>query len=338
MSALGRGPWALPRAVALRWNRFWFAGTDGLPLGLTRVSVAAAGSFLWAGTLPLLGHYYTDAGEFPTAAARVWSHEAVARFLMLDVLGSLPATAALFAVWGLALAALLLGWRTRLAAWTNWLLTVWFFYRNPSFTNGGDEVFRLVSFHLALGYTAVPVSGRALSLDRRRWARTTGAAAGEIVVPAWPIRMIQVQIGLVYLVAGFWKVVSEPWMDGSALVYALGNPTFSRLGAPDWPGVQPVFAFLTLSVAWWELLFPLLVAGGRRVRLGALAFGVLLHGSILMLMNIGVFPFIMLACYPAFLTADEVRGLLRAPGLRSAVPAPQPSASSSVSTPSGVVP
>lgn len=335
--------------VARGWNRFWFAGVDGLPLGLTRVGIALASFVSWVGTAPLLRHYYTNAGEFPLEGARGWSAEWAARVLMPDTLGAYPAVLALFLVWGVAGAALLVGWRTRLAAWVHWGAYLWFYLRNPTFGNGGDEVLRLVGLYLALAYSALPPARRALSLDRARWLRErggvegtadpaagegwTGDAAGPVLNEAWTVRMIQLQIAVVYLVSGFWKVVAPPWMDGTALVYALGNPAFSRFGLPDWAWVRPLFVAATLAVAWWEFLFPLLVVG-RRTRVPALAFGVALHLGILVFMYIGVFPWAMLACYPAFLTGDEARRLLdrvrRLPGY--------PSASRSASAPSGVVP
>ena len=207
----------------------------------------------------------------------------------------------LFGAWGTLLFAFLVGWRLRWTAPATWLFTTWFFFRNPTFANGGDEVLRLTLLYLALGYVLLPARDRALSLDRRRIG-----GSGPALMPAWPLRLVQIQMCIVYVVAGFWKVVGPPWRDGSALYYALGNSAFSRFGVPDWPGLQPLFMAVTLSVAWWELLFPVLV-GWERSRRGALLFGVGVHGGILVFMNIGIFSFVMLAVYPAFLRPDEAR-------------------------------
>lgn len=327
---------AVVRWVAGTWNRFWFEEVDPTPFALTRIGVAAAGWVLWIGTLPLIRQYYSDQGEFPIAVARGWSAEYMARVGMPEAFGHFWVATLLFCLWGLALAALTLGWRTRLAAWANWVLAVWFFFRNPTFLNGGDEVFRLASLYLALGYSAIPVAGRALTWDRRQATRRGAVDGAAALIPAWPARMVQVQISIVYLVAGFWKVVAMPWYDGSALVYALDNPVFTRWGMPHTQWLQPLFVLLTVTVAWWEFLFPLLAASGR-LRRWSLAFGVSLHGMILVLMNIGIFPFIMLGCYPAFLKGGEARALVarvRA-WLGSDV---QPNASRSADAPSAVVP
>lgn len=320
----------LPTAAAA-WNRFWFRSVDGTAFALVRIGVAAAGLQLWSGTLPLVRQLYSDAGEMPIEVARSWSRELVGRWLMPDAMGAYPAVAALFALWGLALVALGLGWRTRLAAWVNWACFVWLFHRNLYLSNGGDEVFRLVSLYLAFGYTAIPASRRALSLDRRG-ALGAGTVA-EAPHPVWPLRFVQIQIAVVYLVAGFWKVVGPPWWDGSAIHIALNNPAFSRFGAPDWGWLQLPYLALGITVAWWEFLFPALVAG-RRTRRWTLAFGVALHGGILLLMNIGVFPFVMLACYPAFLDEGGARRV--AEGARRVLARLQPSAARSASAASAV--
>lgn len=319
--------------VAGAWNRFWFAEVDGLPLGLARVGIALGSFGSWVGTAPLLRQYYSDLGEFPIEGARTWSVEYAARFLMPDVLGAYPVVVVLFALWGIAMAALLVGWRTRAAAWAHWVLYLWFFLRNPTFANGGDEVLRLTSLYLALAYTVLPPAQRALSLDRRRHLAGGGGGAATRN-PAWTVRMIQVQISIVYVVAGFWKVIAPPWMDGTALAYALGNPSFSRFGMPDWAWLQPLFVLLTISVAWWEFLFPLLAAG-RRTRLPSLAFGVALHLGILVFMYVGVFPFIMLGCYPAFLKGHEARWVVEKVGGLVGVPG-QASEARRVSAPSDV--
>lgn len=295
--------------LARGWNRFWFAEVSALPFGLARIGLSLAGLQLWVATVPLVRRYYSDAGQYPIAEARGWGSEWASRFLMPDVLGSFEAAAVLFGFWGVALMALLLGYRARFAAVAVWLLTLWFHFRNPTFTNGGDEVLRLCTFYVALGFLALPPAARALSLDRLREKRRQPGPHPPARMPAWPLRLIQIQIALVYFVSGFWKVFGPPWWDGSALYYALDNSAFSRFGVPDWAWLRIPFTATTLAVAWWEFLFPALVTW-KRTRRATLLFGVALHGLILVFMNIGLFPFVMVGLYPVFLKPDEVRGLV----------------------------
>ena len=159
---------------------------------------------------------------------------------------------------------------------------------------------RLASLYLGAAFLFVGPSDRALSLDRARALRAAGAsgsALGPTRVPAWPVRLLQIQVSVLYFVSGFWKVIDASWQDGSALWVALASPTFTRFGAPSWAPQWP-FAAGTMLVAWWELLFPALVAVpcARRI---VLAFGAAFHLFILVFMNVGVFPLAMLALYPA---------------------------------------
>jgi len=290
------------RRLTTAWNRFWFREVDGLPLGLARIGFALAALFLWLETVPLLRPYYSDAGEFPIEGARSWGPEYVSRFLMPDVLGSLEAVVVLFTLLLACLVGLLVGYRTRLAAWGAWLLLVWFQYRNPTFLNGGDEVLRLTGLYLAL--------------DRRRTPEGGAGRGARSRVPSWTLRMMQIQVGLLYFVTGFWKLQGETWWDGRAMVYALDNAAFTRFGLPSWSWLQPLLAAAGLVVVFWEFLFPLLVAG-RRTRIPALVVGVLFHCGIFLTMNIGVFAFAVLATYPVFLKAEELRAAGRWLGRRA---------------------
>jgi hypothetical protein len=290
----------LERARAA-WARFWFAEVDGVPLALVRVGFAVASLSTWLSAIPdLRGRYAGSA--FPIAIAREWGTEWLARVTMLEALGGFGVAAALAAVHVAALIALLIGWRTRAAALAAWLLTTWFQHRNPSFLNAGDAVLRLTSLYLAASFLVVAREDRALSVDRSR-ALARGGAVGDLAgptrVPAWTLRMIQIQVCVIYFVSGFWKLGDPAWRNGTALWIALANPVFSRFGAAAW-APRGLFAAGTLTVATWEFLFPVLVAW-RRSRIAALGFGVAMHVFILVFLNTGVFPLAMLALYPAFL-------------------------------------
>ncbi len=316
------------RAFRRGWERFWFAPVDGTGHALVRILYALTGLLLWTETVPTLARFYGATGEFPAAAARLWARSTVARLVLPDFLGSAGAAALLMSVLLVALVALLVGYRTRTAAIVSWALVTWLQLRNPTFLNGGDDVLRLIGFYLAAGYLAIPAGARALSLDRRMAAAE--GRARPAVVPAWTVRVIQIQLCLVYFVAGFWKTLGTAWWDGSVVYYALGNPALTRFGFPDLPAFQPLFALASSAVVLWELAFPLLVAF-RRTRLAALGFGVLVHGVILVGMNIGIFSFAMLAAYPAFLDGGRLRSRLSGltwprARLRRAIPADGPGA------------
>ena len=308
------------------WTRYWFADRDGTSLGLVRIGVALTGLILVVSSLLLVPDWYSDTGYFPLEAARYWGAEWAFWYLLPEGSGAAWVSYTLMGTWIVVLGLLLVGRWMRWVPLVSWILGLWFFARDPIFLDGGDEIFRLVSLYLALTGLLIDPRSQPLSLDRRRAVERGDAPPAG--VPAWTVRLIQIQIMILYMTAGFWKVVSTSWWDGSALYLAYGSSTFSRFGVA-WLEWMPRLGFiaLTVSTAWWEFLFPVLVSVSR-TRRAALAFGVALHLSILAFMSVGLFPFSMLACYPAFLTDAESRGLAeRIPGVRRLIapdPAPTP--------------
>ncbi len=297
--------------VVSRWNRFWFQEVDGAPLGLVRITFALAGLLAAVEMAPLLPRHYTDTGVLPLSQAREWGVHGPLSHLLLwpEVLGSSGAAVALHLLLVTSLLALLVGFRTRVAAWATFLLIVWFQSRNPTLLHGGDEVLRLTALYLAVGHLPLSPGQRAFSLDRRRAIGSSASNprdAEAALIPAWPLRLIQIQVALMYLTSGIFKLGSEPWWDGTALALSLGNPLLTRFGLPDWPWLQIPFLVLGVAVVLWQLFFWLLVLRPRG-RTMALLFGVAFHLGIAVGMNLGTFPLTVLAIYPVFLSGATVR-------------------------------
>ena len=77
--------------------------------------------------------------------------------------------------------------------------------------NAGDTILIVVALVLALS-----CCGAALSLDQRRRAGSFWSA--QTLAP-WPIRLLQVQMTLIYLVSVQAKLVNKAWTEGSAAFY-----------------------------------------------------------------------------------------------------------------------
>ena len=126
----------------------------------------------------------------------------------------------------------------------------------------------------------------------------------------WPVRMVQIQICLLYLVAGAWKLAGDSWWTADAVYYATQNPQTARLLLPAASWTQPLYWVASVSTAWWEFTF-WLTYSWKRTRSLALAFGVVLHVGILLTMNIGFFSLAVLAAYPALWGPEKSRDLMR---------------------------
>jgi hypothetical protein len=201
-------------------------------------------------------------------------------------------------LWIAATALLLLGLWTRLAAVLVWLLSMSFANLNWYIDNAGDQVRGITLFYLML----CPC-GAAWSVDSW-WARRRGRLVGPVYIHAWPLRLLFVQMALIYFCNGLYKAAGSDWKEGSSLHYVLSDLTLTRFSHAQLPLPYWVTQLLSWTVLAWELTFPLLVVV-KWTRLPALLFGVAFHLTILATMELGGFGPYMLALYLPLLPWDR---------------------------------
>lgn len=222
---------------------------------------------------------------------------------------------AVFAVWVLSAVGLLVGWRPLLCGLACWACAVSVWAVCPGPHNGGDRV-----RHTLLLMTAASCSGAVwgVSSARKKGAAraagcassTTGAARaqeGPVLVPGWPVRVLFVQLAVLYFFNGYYKLISPLWRNGYVMYWAshdlywsLYPGIASRL--PVW--VHQASAWATLV---WELGFPLL-AVMRGTRTATLVIGVIFHLGTLVTLEVGMFALYSIACYTAFVPWERLRG------------------------------
>jgi uncharacterized membrane protein YphA (DoxX/SURF4 family) len=206
-----------------------------------------------------------------------------------------------FWVWVAVTCAWTVGFWTRTANVLVWLGTLAWINRNPNILNGGDDTLQVAIFLLLLG-----PCGKALSLDAWLARRRSGDPA-PAYVPAWPVRLIQIQLCLIYLSTGLVKLRGEgldpdtgwpmgTWWDGSSIHYVLNYTTMSRWSFADLPVPFWVTRVMTYVSVWWETLFTVLVLN-RYTRKWALWFGLSFHLGIWLTIEVGWFSFYTMAYY-----------------------------------------
>jgi hypothetical protein len=205
-------------------------------------------------------------------------------------------------VWAAAAAMLLLGWQARLSACAAWVLSLAFANLNPSIENAGDTIRCIVLFYLMLS-----PCGAAWSVDRwRDRRRGLGAAlAGPVFVHPWPLRLLFVQMVLMYFCNGLFKLFGYQWREGSSLYYVLCDPVLTRFSFVQLPVPYVVTQVLTWAVLAWEVGFPLWV-GLRWTRTLALGFGVAFHLGIWVSMELGSFVPYTLTLYLPLVPWDRL--------------------------------
>ncbi len=157
---------------------------------------------------------------------------------------------------------------------------------------------------------------RAFSLDA--WLRPGVRAS---TVPRWTLGAVRLQLGMVYFFAGFAKL-NPDWMLGALplRIWLPPHAAFPVLGALF---VQPWFAYvMSWGGAVYDLTIPFALSI-RRLRPFAYLAVIGFHAMTAMLFNIGMFPWVMIACTLIFFDAryfGAVYGLARR--VLPALPAP----------------
>jgi uncharacterized membrane protein YphA (DoxX/SURF4 family) len=226
-------------------------------------------------------------------------------------------TAVAFGVLVAAALCVSLGLFTRLSALTAILIAAQFSRTLPLADRAIDLLIRDVLLLLALSQ-----AGGAWSVDSLIFGR-------RATIPAWPRHLLILQVAFMYFAAGIQKVALDwtPFGGFSALYIVLQDPAVARHPLGWVRSAYPLTQALTAGTMLFEYgagLVPLFywfrdtrTRGGRLrawcnrldARTGWLAGGVALHLGIAATMQLGIFPWAMLACYPAFFHPDEWRRL-----------------------------
>jgi hypothetical protein len=187
-----------------------------------------------------------------------------------------------------------------LAAAVAWVLSLSFLNLNYFAHNAGDTI-RVIG----LFYLMFAPSGAVWSLTIRfRGRRATSGIhqslsefdAPRCYVSPWPLRLLFVQLVVIYFSSGIHKLAHPAWRSGETLHYILGDLALAR-----WPVLQALAPlWLTRLATWlvlaWEVCFPLLVLSPRTRRL-ALLMGVLFHTCLGLFLELGFFPLYILCWY-----------------------------------------
>ncbi len=277
-----------------QWDEFWQADVAAERLALVRITTCIAlVADIVLQHLPFYAELFSLHGMQPegysdVALLRSWRWTAYV-FSPSGVWLGLA-----FASWLAACIALAVGFHTRAVAVCVWFLTLAMLNRHYYLKNFGDSVLRFTTFMLMF----VPCRD-ALAWDA--W-RKSGQLAPTLQ-PAWGVRLFQLQLCAVYAATGISKLIgplSSTWYQGTSVHYALNDVLLARLAYPLLPLPLSLTLPLSYLVLAWEVLFVPLVIWPRSRRF-ALGFGLVFHLVSFVALEIGWFPFYILAWYCAWL-------------------------------------
>lgn len=276
------------------WDRCWFARIDARDLAFLRITM---------GVLLLVWHLFLTPDLWLLSSAGPndeWLLSTKWSQWRLDWLFGLTPDQMLV-VHGIALvliAMYLVGFLTPITGWlvVLWLANVW--HLSPWTQNGGDRLMRILLFYLCLS-----PSWRAWSVDAW-WMRRLGWEV-PTDAPVTAVRLIQLQLVVMYTYTGIAKLYGHTWIDGSAIYYSWMDVSYVR-----WPmlmewlvGFAPVRLAGQL-LAWATLVFEVLflpLIAWRRTRIPTLIAGLALHAGIWGTLSVGIFSWASIWGYPGFL-------------------------------------
>ncbi|RDI73004.1 HTTM domain-containing protein [Halopelagius longus] len=257
-----------------------------------------------------LAAFYTDAGVLPRAALSE-QYPTLSRFSIHALSGDAWFQALLFVLAGACALSLLVGYRTRIATLSSFVLLTSLYARNPGVLNGGDSLlWRLLLWSLFL-----PLEER-WSLDA---LRRDGAPRRRVASLASAALLLQVVV--MYTVNAAFKLRSDLWVGGDAVRYVLSLQQFTVLigdSLAEFPTLLHA-----VDTAWMGMVLSsvFLILLRDRLRTAFVSLFVGMHLGMLLTLRLGLFPLVTLTALLVFLPAsawDRLVARLSNPVERSA--------------------
>jgi hypothetical protein len=245
--------------------------------------------------------HYTEAGVLPLAALRETLGESTWRWSLYTLSPTDCWAAALLGLTALCGGLLVLGWWTRVATAAAWVLVLSVHNRVPVIINAGDTLLHA----LLLWAIFLPLGGR-WSVDAWRRARRAvparlGLDLGTVCSPA--SAAILLQMVLLYVCSGFFKLGNDEWWEGMSLYYVMSFDAYARPAAA-WMLQHPdLLAALTWGTVALEIGGPLAAFcpwWTGPIRLAVIASFVAFHLGIELTMTVGLFSWVSLAGWLLF--------------------------------------
>jgi hypothetical protein len=200
---------------------------------------------------------------------------------------------------------LTIGLFTRVVAPLACFVTLSYCHRLTGALFGLDQVNVMIATYLAIA-----PCGAIFSLDRYFAKRRDAAMpANAHVMTTIAIRLIQIQMCVIYLFGGIGKMRGELWWDGSAVWFAAANLEYQSVSL-TWLVHQPwLIALLTHITVFWETFYPVLI-WPRLTRPIFLALAVAVHGGIAIFLGMPTFGLAMIIGNMAFVAPETVEQLM----------------------------
>lgn len=290
------------KEVLKKWNDFFFVPKPTESIALFRI--------LWG--LLLLVYFLNDLGNvqafygphailsFETVKAQFsYPHANVFQFL-----GNSNSTVYFLQfLLGLATLSMILGFYTRFSVFLTLILMTSFHQRNIWLLSSSEVLLRLVTLYLFFS-----PCGHSLSLDALIGRRFGTFQKTRDWAP-WALRLIQIQIAVVYLWTVWHKLKGETWFDGTAVYYATRLESMKNF---EMSWLLDSMSGLRL-MSWGTLILETALGAMiwfKEFRRPLILMGILFHLGIELTMSIPFFEYVMIVLLLSYFSPEEARALV----------------------------
>lgn len=215
---------------------------------------------------------------------------------------SYEVTFGLFIVYGLSLVASMMGLFTRTSLVIALLCMTSFHQRTIWYLSSSEVLMRTITLLLICS-----PCGHTLSVDSilgkyfKRFNKPRDW-------PIWALRLIQIQLSVVYLWTVWHKLKGETWLDGTAVYYATRVESLGNFSIPFVFNSLPAMKFMTWGTLLIEFSLGALI-WNRKLRKPVILIGLFFHLSLLYVMGIW-FEFYMMALLVNFYKPEELKAFV----------------------------
>lgn len=163
-----------------------------------------------------------------------------------------------------------------------------------------------------LFFVVMSAAGRYGSVDAwRRGGESARVRLEDWMGPAWPVRLLQMQLCTMYAEAGWSRLDDPAWISGDMLFVALDGRIFGRFDV-DWFPLAAPLRILGLGAFVLEPLAPFLLWVRGIGKWWALAL-MAMHVTLEITTNVSWWQWMMVPLLTVFLPSDWLCAILRAP-------------------------
>ena len=291
------------KKIVRAWDKFFFEERPTEGLALFRI--------IWMGLI--FGYFLIDLGNVtdfygPHAVVSLETVRQEFPFLHANIFHlfrpSYEVVYLILGVYGISLLFSIAGLFTRASLIVAFICMTSLHQRNIWLLSSSELLMRTITLLLI-----VSPCGHSLSLDSFL-GRFFVSFKQKTTWPVWALRLIQIQVSVIYLWTFWHKLKGETWIDGTAVYYATRLEHLTNSSIP-WV----LDSTFILSLLTWSTLFVEFSLGAlvwvKAFRKPVIIMGIIFHLGIEYVMSIPFFELFMISLLVNFFTPEELRHFVR---------------------------